>query len=226
MRRMIGALLVMIIGVSFAVSGCGPSKAELAAQEAARRDREAFDTAKEAYTALCEAADETIALIDDIYESWLFGIYDADECTSSTIVSTLAKEIGVSVGAMEDAVESYATSMEVDADTVKYVMINGAGSSSAWQYCLHVTQQIYKDDGTIDNINSKIQSANAALKTMTSDFDDYKHYPILKDFYSKVSSYASFAQELGVSFEQLKNTITDYENSIRTYKSDLSFVFD
>lgn len=222
MKKSIAILLVMIIGVSLILSGCGPSKAELAS----RRDQEAFDTAKEAYTSLCEAADMTVSVMSSVYGAWYFGIYKADDSSSSNVVANLAKEVALSQSELDAGVKSLATTLSVDESTLKYAMYKGTGDTKAWQYCLFVVNESYVVNGNFGDIQSKIDTANAALKTMTNEFDDYKHYPTLKEFYAKVSSYAEFSQNPSGSFQQLKDTINDYENSIRTYRSDLSFVFE
>jgi hypothetical protein len=189
------------------------------------RDQKAFDTAKDAYTELSNAADLTISVMDSIYGAWYFGIYKAKDSSTTTVIADLAKNTSLSQSDLQKALKSTADKYDVSEATLLWALADKADSISSWQFCLDVVKEAYSINGTFDRIQSSIDTADASLKTMTAEFDDYKHYPTLKDFYSKVASYAEFAQSPTGSFQQLKDTISDYENSIRTYRTDLSFVF-
>lgn len=189
------------------------------------KDQQAYDTANEAYLNLCSAADLTISVMDSVYGAWRFGIYDADDSTSSTVLTNLAKETSLSKSELEAGVKSLAESFDVSESNLLSALVSESKDISNWQFCLYVVHEAYNANGVFDEIRTNIDAANNALKTMTANYDDYKHYPALKEFYSKISSYFEFAENPSGSFQQLANTINDYENSIRTYRSDLSFIF-
>lgn len=222
MKKLTAIVLVIVIVFSVLLSGCGPSKAEIAAQEVAAKDQQAFDTAKESYQSLCDAADSVIDVMDSVYGAWYFGIYKADDSSTSKVVSDLAANTSLSTSEIDAAIKSIEESTGFGESLFKYLLID----DDAFSYCLYVVKEAYELNGVFDSIKNNLDAANTALKTMTADFDDYKHYPTLKQFYSKVSSYAEFSQSPSGSFQQLKDTISDYENDIRTYRQDLSFVFD
>jgi uncharacterized protein YceK len=200
-------MMVIVTICNVLLSGCGSNKA--------------FDTAKEAYQSLCDAADSTIDVMDSVYGAWYFGIYESDDSFTSTIASDLAASTSMATSDIEAAIKSLGESSGLG-DRLIYLLFG----DDAFHYCLSVVNEAYELNGTFDSINNNLDIANASLKTMTAKFDDYKHYPALKEFYSKVSSYAEFAQAPSGSFQQLKDTINDYENDIRTYRTDLSFVFE
>ena len=207
------------MGLSLVLSGCGPSKTDIKAAED-KKTQEAFDTAKNAYTALNEASDFVVGVMDSVYGAWYFGIYKADDSTTTNVISNLSKETHLSTSELSAAVKSLTESIGVSEYLWEFSMTDD------WQYCLYTVNEAYVLNGVIGEIQQKIDTANAALRTMTNEFDDYKHYPTLKDYYAKVTSYFEFAQNPTGSFQQLKDTINSYETDMRTLKSDLSFVFE
>ena len=222
-------LLAAVVVFLVTTTSCGPSKAQIEAEIRAveeQKTQEAFDTAKKAFTSLCEANDIVVSVMNSIYGAWYFGIYKADDSSSTTIIINLAKEVALSESELNAGVTSMASRLSVKESTLKYAMNKGVGDSKAWEYCLYAVNESYIVNGSFDKIQTNINIANAALKTMTNDFDDYKHYPTLKELYAKISAYYVFAQSPSGSFQQLKDTINGYENDIRTLISDLSFVFE
>ena len=87
-------------------------------------------------------------------------------------------------------------------------------------------ETVFKNNGTYTKAEELLASAKESLKSVTNDYSDYTGYPTLKSYYSEVSSYLEFAKSPSGSFSQLKTTIDNYETKMRTYKSDLSFIFD
>jgi len=220
-----GVVLLGGVGIFFGIQIHNRNK-EIAIQQAIIvKDKQAFEIANGAYEKLCTASDSTITVMTDIYEAWRFGIHDADDSTVSTVIDDLSKHTSVSKNDLEAGVASFAKQFDSTEKTLLYAMVNGSGDVQSWQWCLMVMEEAYKINGTYDNIRTNIEEANTALKTMTTEYDDYKHYPTLKEFYSKVSSYFDFAENPSGSFNQLVDTKNDYENSIRTYRSDLDFIF-
>ena len=191
----------------------------------ASKDKKAFVIAQEAYEELCSAADLTISVMSSIYGAWYFGIYKSKD-SSSSIMTDLAMETKLSVFEIKAGADSLVENYFVSESTLQSVLLGKNDDIKSFQYCTAIVDEAYRLNGVFDEIQECISAAYSALKTMTADYDDYKHYPTLKEFYAKVSSYAEFADNTTGSFEQLKTTMTDYENSIRTYRSDLAFVFD
>ena len=222
MKHIKAIWLAIVAGLILTMTACGPSKAEL--EE--KKTQEAFDTAAIAYSALCEAGDMTVGVMKSVYGAWYFGIYKAKDSLSVNVVANLANEVVLTKSELEAGVKSLTSKLSTDETTVKHAMCDGLGNITAWEFSLQVIYESYEANGSYDDIQSKIDAANAALKTMTNEFDGYKHYPTLKELYAKVSAYYEFTKNPTGSFQQLKDTMSSYENDIRTLKSDLSFVFD
>lgn len=173
-----------------------------------------YENAKNAYDKLNQIAALCIDGMDDIYGAWYFGIYDADDCTSSTVLRELSYETSFTSSELEAALESLGIG-----SLGPYLM------TSDWQYCLYAVEEAHVIRGTYDNIDTLLAETQAILQTLTETYSDYEYYPKLKEYYSKVSSYAAFFKSPTGSFKQLADTINDYENNIRTYQSDIGFLF-
>ena len=184
----------------------------------------AFEQSQNAYEKLHSAQEQCEIIMDDIYEAWRWGIYDYDEdMSSSEAWSDLLGELRISNSDMEN--------LSVDEEgkgtgktTFSLYMIL-SDEDSKWQVPLNIVQEAYQTNGTIEKIQMLLAEAKDALKSISESNSDYEYYPTLKLYYSEVSSYFEFIKSPSGSFEQLKTTITGYENKIRTYSEDLSFVF-
>lgn len=183
--------------------------------------QEVFDSAKLAYQKLVTISNETANIMDDIYNAWRYGIYESDSATLSDFVS----ELHLSSTEIEAALNDHIYMLFGDHtptdlfDLFKY-------SDNFWQECVSLVLNAYALNGRYDLLNTELATAKDALKIVGDQFSDYQYYPNLKNFYAKASSYLEFANNPTGSFNQLKTTISDYENSLRTLITDLSFVFE
>ena len=176
------------------------------------RKEQIYHNAKTAYDKLNEAASICIKGMDDIYGAWYFGIYKADDCTTLNLYTKFAAE---TPHFSSSQLELAAKALNLNTYTVK----------SDWQYCLDVVEIAILADGSYDKLDFLLADARSVLQELTETYGDYEYYPKLKDLYSKVSSYAEFFKSPSGSFKQLADTINDYENTIRTYQTDIGFLF-
>ena len=179
-----------------------------------------FDNAKKAYETLNQAADICIKGMDDIYGAWYFGIYKLKDKEISTMASIdknyvyyyLANETPhFSSTELQKAAESYG--------------INASYVASDWQYCLYVVEAALETNGKYSRVDDLLADVQKTLQQLTDQYGDYEYYPKLKEYYSRVSSYADFFKSPTGSFNQLADTINDYENNIRTCQQDVGFLF-
>ena len=186
-----------------------------------------FENAKRVYEKLNHVADLCIDGMDDIYGAWYFGIYKASKSTTSSFYNDLAKET------------PHFSSSELSNAGYQYAKTNSYGSTEkAWSEYIPLTGQRYWDSsvtvvmvaleerGDYTTVKNELNEAQSILQELTKSYSDYTYYPKLKDYYAAVSAYADFFQSPTGSFEQLKDTINNYENSIRTYRSDTGFLFN
>lgn len=218
-------LLIMILCISmllFVFVGCdsnnfgNTSNPDKGIQNAEQNKTEAqFECGKKAYNELNTASAICEDMGDAIYGAWYFAIYKADDYSSSSIVSAFASETGLSSTDIYSAGEALGYSSTL----LPYALED-------FNTAVFLVLEAFEANGQTKQLDTALANAKAELKTMTSEYSDYSHYPTLKSFYSEVDSYATFLKSPSGSFEQLKTTIETYEKEIRTYKSDLSFVFE
>ena len=70
--------------------------------------------------------------------------------------------------------------------------------------------------GDYAQIQERMAQAERILQELTEEYDDYTYYPKLKELYAAVNSYVTFYTSPSGSFNQLADTINNYENNIRT----------
>lgn len=180
------------------------------------RSASAFENSKEAYQKLNEAGKICQQAISDIYNAWLWGIYDYDDYHSASSRATaLQGEVTVDLNAGSeegDRAEGY----------MSLALLYG---DSEWQACVDLVVAAYEGGGIYEDVAALMNEAQASLKTVSEKNADYQYYPTLKQYFSKLSAMFEFVKSPSGSFEQLKTTKNDYINAILTYQGDLSFVF-
>lgn len=168
-----------------------------------------YKNAKEAYEKLKAVASMCVSGMDDIYNAWYFGIYKADD--TSWFDFSLAQEVSFSTDEIEAARKSLGASE--------------SAAQSNWQYSLWIVEEAISTRGDYATIQADMAEAEKVLQTLTSEYDDYTYYPKLKEYYASVKSYVDFYTSPSGSFNQLADTVNNYENNLRTLESDVSFLF-
>ena len=170
-----------------------------------------YENAKAAYDKLNQASAICISGMDDVYNAWYFGIYEADDTTSSTVVDQLAKKLTFTETQLNNTINKWGIS--------KYDL------TQDWEKCLTLEYFAHYDAGTYTKLQTLLSEAQKILQELTNTYSDYTFYPSLKEYYSVLSSYADFFENPSGSFKQLADTVIDYENKIRTYQTDIGFLF-
>lgn len=150
--------------------------------------------------------------MDDIYGAWHFGIYEADDCYDSTFYIDFAQNTPYLTS---DELSKAADDLGFDTNTVK----------TDWQNCVYVVEKAIGNRGDYALAEDAMQTIEDYLYELKETDEDYTYYPKLKDYYSAVDSYFKFFRSPSGSFNQLGDTVTSYETNIRTYQSDLGFLF-
>jgi hypothetical protein len=195
--------------------GCGSKGSQNAGNTQTDISQAQFECGKKAYDELVTASVICEEMGDAVYGAWYFAIYKADDYSGSSRITYFSSETGLSSSDIYAAGEALGYSSAV----LPYALED---FSSA----VFIVLQAFETNGKTKQLDTALTNAKTELKTMTEKYSDYSQYPALKSFYSEVDSYATFLKSPSGSFEQLKTTIETYEKSIRTYKSDLAFVFE
>lgn len=170
-----------------------------------------YDNALKSYEKLNEVAALCVDGMDDIYGAWYFGIYEADDAKYS-FYSKFAAET------------PHITKEELE-NSAKIMGYSESSVRNSWQNCVTVAQGAIILRGDYDTITEKMAEAENILQELTNSYDDYTYYPRLKEYYAAVSSYVEFFTSPTGSFNQLADTVNNFENTIRTYQSDVGFLF-
>lgn len=172
-----------------------------------------YTNAKEAYEKLKEVAELCEEGMDAIYNAWYWGIYEADDVSSSVFYLMMSLYVpGFSSSELKEAAEALG--------------IKVSSAQSDWQYSVWIVEEAIAARGDYDTINENMAEAESVLQTLTEKYDDYTYYPKLKEYYAAIKAYVDFFSSPSGSFNQLANTINTYENNIRTLDADVGFLFN
>lgn len=177
----------------------------------------AFVSSKTAYLKINGAASICEQAMSDIYDAWMWGIYEWDDMsTFEERAYELQNEVSIDLqaGAGENTPGDY--------------LLGAALFSldSEWQSCVALVIDSYEAAGLYQEAETLMNEAQQALKSVSESDSDYQHYPMLKQYYSKVSAMLEFVKSPTGSFEQLATTKNNYSNDILNFQGDLSFVFE
>ena len=181
------------------------------------RESSAFNNSKIAYMKLNDAATIGNRAMSDIYNAWMWGIYDwDDDKTNAENADNLQREVSIDLqaGAGEDSSPGAYLAI---ASLFLY--------DDEWQGCVDLVVASYDAAGLYQEAETLMNDAQQALKAVSEGNADYQYYPMLKQYYAKVNALLEFVKSPTGSFEQLKTTKNNYSNDILNFQGDLSFVF-
>ena len=187
-----------------------------------------FDVAKDAYGKIEAAYAITEQFGSDVYEAWRIGIYDVDELMSNG-VGHLASELSLSE---DDIVKGIALVLTDDGREPIQLTKSRANlyfrfyEDSMFSFCVLIVANAYEANGKSAEAQGNLDSAKELMKRMSEKYSDYEHYPNLKKYFTTTKSFFAFCQDPTGSFEQVKDTINDYKNDAREYRSDLDYIFE
>lgn len=221
MKKFIVLVLVVVMCVS--MTACG-------------RNKRAFELSKSAYDNICIAYEITSQFGDDIYEAWRLGIYYDDEILDEGIWY-LTSELSLSE---DDLLEGFgyaaAEIMDEDwfemSDEEQDVIIENSDlvfdimEDDLFSFCVLIVTDAYILNGTAGEAQIALDEAKEQMKKLSQGYSDYEHYPNLKGYYTTTSSFLDFCNNPNGSFEQVKDTINDYNKEARDYISNLDYIFE
>lgn len=146
-----------------------------------------------------------------ISSAWHFGIWDAPECETSTVIEKLSAQIGFEVSFVEE-----------NGNYTADELINGDGNFGGWEFCLMTAENCLSASGTYTSVNEALDMARDLIREIP---DDYANYQNLKDYYTKVAAYAAYFENVSGSYNDLIEAIDKYEKEIQEAKEPLLFDF-
>ncbi len=210
--------IILGVGLSLMVSGCGEAGNQTALKEA----QNVYEEINEAYKSIKSYS-------NDIYKACKAGTYEGENIT----VDEFIKETDMTEEEMLDAIKDYfvykfgedeAEKLMNAADTETSLVLLRAVESILGPGGLGViVQNVYESRGITKEIKDNLENAKVSLKEIDSDYEGYES---LKSYYTTTASYFDFCENLTGTFDQMQDTINDYQSDVRKYTNDLEFLFD
>lgn len=169
------------------------------------------DLAQTAYTLIDNAEYLCKHGVATIKSAWRFGIYDAPNCTVSTVIDRLAAQIGFDSAFVKEHCGYTADEL-----------VNGTADFPAWEYCLWATENCFTAYGTYDTIDQSMELARNLIQSLP---ESYLHYKGLKNYFTKVAEYVDFFEDVTGSYNELSSKMFNYEFYIDNAKEPLLFDF-
>lgn len=207
MKKIITLLLCIILTCS--CFGCG----DITVSDQAGTIVSTEELAQAAYDLIEYSEEVSSAGIQILSAAWHFGIYDAPECSTDTVIDKLAGKTGLEADYIK----------ENGGYTAKE-LIKGTEDFEGWEFCLWATENCLTSLEIYENLETALNEAKQYIKDLP---ETYSSLEPLKEYYKKVFSYATLFQDTtGLSYNELQEKIPKYEEDIRTAKEELLFDFD
>jgi len=200
-------------------------------------DKKAFELTQEAYNNLNEVSDICADMSTDIYEVWRLSIYEKNSIISGGC-SFLSHELGYTelelreAGAYTIATETSGEDwdeLSADEQTEYKSLVDRSFdvvSEHMVTFCVSLVKNAYLLNGKIERAEQLLNETKVIMKELSDKHSDYEHYTAIKNYYSTMNSFFEFLNNPTCTFDQMSTTVDDYSNSLRDFKSELSFVFD
>lgn len=169
------------------------------------------EIAQQAYDLIDSAESLCKSGMGVISAAWYFGIWDAPECDTDSVIEYLSVQIGFDVSFIEG-----------NSDYTADELVNGDGIFNGWEFCLMTAENCLSAAGAYTSVNETLDAARDLIRELP---DNYANRQYLKDYYAKVTAYASYFENVSGSYNDLTEVITEHENKIQTAKEPLLFDF-
>lgn len=211
MKKMIALILAAVMLLSMAACGSGDVS------------KKAFEDSKEAFRLVTNAYLGTNEYSQDIYEAWRLGVNSRKDYDDEKNLSDFADEMHIEEIYIKQAIAKLLFKEEYeygDWELLPY-MFNGS-YFSAW---VSVISEAYVCSGDVAEISGQLNEAKNLMKRLGSDYADYEHYPVLKEYFTNTLAFFDFCQNPEGTFDQVVETFNAYRNNAREYFFDLNYVF-
>lgn len=199
-------------------------------------NKKAFDLSKKAFEEVEEAYSIAEQFGDDIHEAWRMAIYDKDEILKDG-VKYLAKKLNLTESELADGVAArtleiggvdWDTATEEDKDLCRNnsAAVFRVFEDDLFSFVVMCVSSAYRVSGKTDIIQASLDAAKTDMKEMSEKYSDYEHYASLKKYYTTTSAFFEFCNNPTGSFEVMKTTISNYKDDARTYRNDLTYIFE
>lgn len=201
-------------------------------------EKKAFEISKQAYEHITKAYAIAESFGDDIYDAWYISIFNTAELYDqggTYLVSEMnITEEELALGVSYAFIDAFGMDWEETDQATKEEYMEATGihflavslMDDISTFCVECITGAYKVNGKTEEAQLALEEAKTLMKELGGEYEDYEHYPNLKNFYSVTASFLDFCAEPTGSFDQLRGTLNDYKNEARGYASDLDFIFE
>ena len=202
--------LILAFSLCLSLCACGSSK-------------RAFNDSQEAFNYVTNAYLATNEFSQDIYEAWFQGVNNRADFDKDSELSDFADEMHIELEYIKKGIASLLKKDEYSYGDWEQLPTYYNGSYfSAW---ISVISEAYKVSGKAKSISDNLNAAKDLMKSLSDDYSDYEHYPVLKEYFTNTLAFFDFCCNPEGSFEQVKDTFNNYRNNAREYFFDLNHVF-
>ena len=169
------------------------------------------EIAQQAYDLIDSAESLCKSGMGIISAAWHFGIWDAPECDTDSVVERLSVKIGFDVSFVEK-----------NGGYTADELVNGDGDFEGWEICLITAENCLSAASAYTSVNEALEVARGLIREIPNGYANYQY---LKDYYTKVAAYAAYFENVSGSYNDLTEAIAEYESKIQTAKEPLLFDF-
>lgn len=204
-------------------------------------EKKAFEVSKIAYENITAAYNIAHEFASDLNGVWWAVVYDRDNLINTNTLNALMSELSY---LDEDSLKlgiAYVMAKNMDgknwdelSDNEKEEYITaatefeGEGFSlfdNCMNFSLHSIRNAYKLNGRVEEAREYLEVAKHQMQELSGKYNDYEHYPALKDYYTTAGAYLDACLEARQSFETFSDVRAQYEKEARDYINDLDFIF-
>ena len=164
---------------------------------------------------------------DRILDAWHFSIYEADKkeylLNVDKLITDFASETGLKKDEVIKAIDTYVKSLGFTDDDIDDTM--RATVLKNFEYAVPTVAVLFKNVGTISEMDGYMEEAKKLLDEMSSDYESQTEYTRLKEFYATVKAFYACAKSPSGSYNNFSSTVNAYSDDIINLINLLGFVY-
>lgn len=150
-------------------------------------------------------------IMNTIYNSWYFQVYEADDYYDESILSAYSEETGIP----QSKVKSIIKKISGETDGVGI-----AATIQVLDYNLSIVDTYYRQKGTFKKIKKNLAQAKKTIKKLKKKSRKKKK---LQKYYNAVNKYYKYVSDPSGSFAQLGNKKSSLDEKVDDCKEALSW---
>lgn len=210
MKKLIN--LFAILSITVTCVGCGDintssNKDNIEKITTTATTTDPMEYLQNAYDNLVDLNYQLSNISDAIQGSWYYGIYKKDKTT----FLDWSLSTGLNSSELKNAAED-----------MGYSQTSLRSSYVDFNTFIFIAEKVMQDNGTYSKAEQTLNDIKKNLKSATNDLNDYDD---IKKYYTSALAYYQYLKNPTGNYNQMTDTMNNYENELNEYKNDLSFDF-